>query len=150
MITVADLMSICFSAVLADKRGHCPYPRFISRKLQEADAEGRIIFRTLGRCIETWEGNQYDVEQTSVPIIWTLDDERRANTEAKRISLTTLLLNTAFEAHDKNLEDLLPGHRLAVSKQFYYDFTSPAVLSALGQPIGYIARLSTYYGRVPQ
>jgi hypothetical protein len=102
---------------------------WVSRELEKLESDGRITIRFVAACVQTANG-LYPVTEIAAPIIWTTQDERRCNTETKRISFVSCLIENGLAVHDDFLLEKIHAHtgRVAVSKHCQY------WLSGVSQP----------------
>ena len=121
---------------------------WISEVLNKATKEGRIQLVPLGEVVELGgTGLQYEIEQSSVPVVWTNNDEAKNSTANERMALAkSLIKNSISSAEDVIEQDLLPGHILIISKQ--YHVTKDEIYKIPNQQAKYFL-VYTAYARIP-
>jgi hypothetical protein len=123
-ITIADLLTLAYPAVLAAlQKGN----KWINPELNKRQEEGLIRSMMLGAIVHIplWGGGvqDYPTEQIVTPMVWTDMDEANANTENKKVSLATSLLENGLQTHDDMLLDKMGNGQMIVSKHYVYNLT---------------------------
>ena len=124
-LTITQIIQVIYPTLLAEmKQGRS----WIDLELELLQAKHHII-------LDHMERSQEDIV---IPFMWTLDEERLANTEAKRIRFSKYLLMKALWSHDQLLLDRIGNSQALVSKEYRY------TLGAIGE----FSHIGGYFGRI--
>ena len=116
-LTISDIMQVSHSAV---RNEMCQGGEWASRELRCLTTQGVLQTRPIGPQVDI-DGKSYDVSQITIPMVWTQKDEKKANTEAKKIALATALIENAFLTHDDLILDRIGKGKAVASRQYRYD-----------------------------
>lgn len=127
-MTIGYILETSFRAALDTIRGGRVWA---TDELNDLADAGRIMIGDMG-------DDDFDVETITIPVTWTVNDEARASTEAKKIALAKdLIVNTINAAEDLFTERLRnnPLQRLVVSQTVRFWLTPVSVVP--GEPALY-------------
>ena len=108
---VSDILRASFPAVKAEllKSGEWTNDRL----------NALSTFQALGP-IAMYKGKKYQIEEVSVPAVWS-DTDEHDGTEANRIAFVKTMLENLLWTHDDLLEGhLKPGYRLVASDRYHH------------------------------
>lgn len=115
-LTIAQILPVAFPAALAElKQGRS----WVSPELQRLQEQGNLMLRPLGVVVEDADGWQYEIEQLTIPMVWTRDTDIHTS-EAGKISFVTTMIKDALALHDKAFLNALRGGRAVVSPTYRY------------------------------
>jgi hypothetical protein len=106
-LTIDQIISVAFPAVVADL-----HHGFYSDDLQKLYEEGWVKVASLLA--------SNDVQEVSIPVSWTLDDEQKLSTEAQKITFATKLIEDAMWALDDIILGEIEGKQAVISEEYHY------------------------------
>lgn len=136
-LTIAQILSVAWPAAVNEMcRGG--YLGSIAMKL--AWHQKRVSVATIS-------GLAPNIKLVRVPIVWSVLDDIKNNTEAKKIAICKTLIENAIESLDDCILEEMGEGNVIVSREYRYD------LSPVYQPEnfhGYVAYVSTVVQFVPK
>lgn len=138
-LTIAQIMSVAFPAVLVEMRkGHS----FVDDELRIMQANG---------VIELYDLIMYEVKQLVIPLVWSDEDERRMTCEKDKIEFCRRLTENGINSHDFCLlEAIKDTDKIYVSKEHHYDISNVITINIEpedGSPPyrGYVMKIYTAF-----
>lgn len=121
MISIHNILQASYKDALRAKLDGRP---FISNELNRLYLQDRIIIKPLGACLlevrDSGPNIHHDIEELTIPMVWSKNDEIKADTENKRINLVVSLLNNAWNCHDDIILEKIGSGRVVVSNDYKY------------------------------
>lgn len=138
-LTIGQIITVVWPAVVADMCGHNSWA---SRELRHAARVGRLSIQSLAPYVRVG-AKDYRISEIMIPMLWTPEDERRANTEAKKITFTTRLVENAINSHDDFVFDNLGNGEAVASREYRYSLSEVCQSGPWEQQRYFVARLYT-------
>lgn len=132
-LSIGQIIGVSYDHVLKEMREGNDW---VSPELNQLQKDGKIIFVPMGATLQqpfidaggNLSEKKYEVQQITIPCVWSQKDELKTKTEKKKCELAYALMKNGLYSHD----DLIlakwgqppygPGSdkKLAVSKNFHY------------------------------